>query len=79
MLMWLIDIITGVVMNIGRFILISGSIFFIFMLLSSYFLMYPTIGEALKFTIIATLIFVPVTFLLNKAFNKKVFGRSKEK
>ncbi|MBF0803771.1 MULTISPECIES: hypothetical protein [Neisseria] len=77
--MWLIDIIIGVVMNIGRFILISGSIFFIFMLLSSYFLMYPTIGEALKFTVIATLIFVPVNFLLNKAFNQKAFGKNKEK
>ncbi len=41
--------------------------------------MYPTIGEALKFTIIATLIFVPVNFLLNKAFNKKVFDKHKEK
>ena len=53
--------------------LISGAIFFLYMLIFSYFFIYHEIGEAFKFTVISTLIFVPINFLLNKFFNKKSF------
>lgn len=62
-------------MSNRKFILTSGSIFFILILLSSYFFMYSTFGTALKFSLAATLIFVPVNFLLNKLLNKKVFEK----
>ena len=54
-----------------KFMLISGAIFFLYMLIFSYF--FIEIGEAFKFTVISTLIFVPINFLLNKFFNKKFF------
>lgn len=43
------------------------------MLIFSYFFIYHEIDEAFKFTVISTLIFVPINFLLNKFFNKKFF------
>ena len=56
-----------------KFMLTSGAIFFLYMLIFSYFFIYHEIGEAFKFTAISTLIFVPINFLLNKFFNKKFF------
>jgi hypothetical protein len=56
-----------------KFMLISGAIFFLYMLIFSYFFIYHEIDEAFKFTVISTLIFVPINFLLNKFFNKKFF------
>ena len=56
-----------------KFMLTSGTIFFLYMLILSYFFIYHEIGEAFKFTVISTLIFVPINFLLNKFFNKKFF------
>ena len=56
-----------------KFMLTSGAIFFLYMLIFSYFFIYHEIVEAFKFTVISTLIFVPINFLLNKFFNKKFF------
>lgn len=56
-----------------KFMLTSGAIFFLYMLIFSYFFIYHEIGKAFKFTVISTLIFVPINFLLNKFFNKKFF------
>ena len=53
--------------------LTSGTIFFLYILILSYFFIYHEISEAFKFTVISTLIFVPINFLLNKFFNKKFF------
>ena len=56
-----------------KFMLTSGAIFFLYMLIFSYFFIYHEIGEAFKFTVISKLIFVTINFLLNKFFNKKFF------
>lgn len=62
-------------MNTKRFLLISGGIFFLFMLVTSYLFVYNEFLTSLKFSIISTLVFVPVNFLLNKLFNKKAFTK----
>ena len=56
-----------------KFMLTSGTIFFLYILILSYFFIYHEISEAFKFTVISTLIFVPINFLLNKFFIKKFF------
>lgn len=63
-------------MTMGKFVIISGSIFFIFMLLFSYLFIYSTVTEAIKSAVISTLIFIPFNFLLNKLFNAKRFEKN---
>jgi|UPI0006669DC8 hypothetical protein len=58
-------------MELKNSLFVSGGFFFLFMFIFSYFFIYPTFVESLKFTVISTLIFLPLNFILNKTFNKK--------
>ena len=64
-------------MSVRRFLLLSGSTFFAVILFLQYLFISPDLKEALKVSLLQTLIFVPVNFFLNKRFNKRIFGEKK--
>lgn len=63
------------IMSARKFILLTGSIFFVTMLFLYYFFIDSNFSETLKMSALQTLIFVPLNFLLNKWFNKRVFKK----
>ncbi len=62
-------------MSARKFPLLTESIFFVTMLFLDYFFIYSNFSETLKMSALQTLIFVPLNFLLNKWFNKRVFEK----
>lgn len=64
-------------MSVRKFLLFSGSIFFVVILFLQYLFIAPDFKEALKSAALQTLFFVPVNFLLNKRFNKRIFEEKK--
>lgn len=59
--------------SVRKFLLLSGSIFFVVILFLQYLFIAPDFKEALQSAALQTLFFVPFNLLLNKLFNKRIF------
>jgi hypothetical protein len=57
---------------------VSGVVYFLVILVTSYFFIYPNFAKSLRYAAVSTLIFVPLILLLNKFFNKKYHDSRQE-